>query len=184
MDISPEVNHPGIRSRPRGLKEAVKALPRGGGGRAAPQNGTGQMRWPWWVVYACVMWESWRSLDWKATKWFCVVISNLRFWQVSEDALAIHKRLNDHSGEVWAWAYLFDPWTSLIWTASRDSRQTERWWIVGFIWIILQSQFDCLCRLAECSGFSTLICWALSLRDTNRCIKQLLNIFLQGMDGT
>lgn len=47
-----QVNNPGIRSRPRGLKEAVKVL-RGGGGRAAPQNGTGQ-----WVVYACVTGES------------------------------------------------------------------------------------------------------------------------------
>lgn len=70
-----QVNNPGIRSRPRGLKEAVKVLLGGGAGRhhkTEPVDGMCR------GLFMRVSWENPEaSLDWKGTK--CFLCDDLKF---------------------------------------------------------------------------------------------------------
>ena len=69
-----QVNNPGIRSRPRGLKEAVKVLrPEGGAGRHHKTEPVNEMCR---VCHRRILKHLWTG---RAPSGFCVMISNLRF---------------------------------------------------------------------------------------------------------
>ena len=111
-----EVNHPGIRSRPRGLKEAVKVGSKGGGRAAQKINeccGCGNM--VVFFVFPNLLWSTFGFILLNCIVYHCkkfwpchmqttpggVHTKSPYRWQVSEDALAIHRKLNDQSGEAW-----------------------------------------------------------------------------------